>query len=89
MTSALSRSAYESAYERLRAKLRDSRVEAGLTQVQVARMLRRPQSFISKLETRERRVDFLELQVLAHIYGKPLSYYEDETLIQGLPDSSR
>ena len=66
----LSRSAYESAYEWLRAKLRDARIQAGLTQAEVTRMLRRPQSFVSKLETRERRVDFLELQVLAVIYDK-------------------
>ena len=83
----LSRSAYESAYERLRAKLRDTRIQAGLTQAEVARMLGRPQSFVSKLETRERRIDFLELQVLAVIYDKPLSYYEDATLIRGLLDS--
>ena len=80
----LSRANYEPAYERLREKLRDSRLEAGLTQTEVGRILGRPQSFISKLETRERRVDFLELQVLARIYGKPVSYYEDVGLARGL-----
>ncbi len=65
------------AYERLRLKLKETRIEAGLTQAEVARMLGRPQSFMSKVETRERRVDFLELQVLAKIYGKSPSSYED------------
>ncbi len=73
---------YKSAYERLRLKLKETRLEAGLTQAEVARMLSRPQSFISKVETRERRVDFLELQVLAKIYGKPPSYYEDTSVTQ-------
>ena len=58
----LSRRNYESAYERLRLKLKATRLEAGLTQAEVARMLGRTQSFISKVETRRRRVDFLELQ---------------------------
>ncbi len=38
-------------------------------------MLDRPQSFVSKLESGERRVDFVELQALAKIYKKPLSFF--------------
>ncbi len=72
----------DSAYERLRLKLKQTRMEAGLTQVEVARMLGRPQSFISKVEMRERRIDFLELQVLAKIYGKSPSYYEDPSVTE-------
>jgi transcriptional regulator with XRE-family HTH domain len=44
--------------------------------VQVARLLGRPQSFVSKFESGERRVDFVELQYLAGIYRKPLSYFQ-------------
>ncbi len=73
---------YQSAYERLRLKLKETRMEAGLTQVEVAQMLGRVQSFISKLETGERRVDVLELQVLAKIYGKSPSYYEHPSVTQ-------
>jgi transcriptional regulator with XRE-family HTH domain len=47
----------------------------GLTQAQVARKLSKPQSFVSKLESGERRVDFVELQQLAKIYKKPLSFF--------------
>ncbi len=78
----LSRRNYDSAYERLRLKLKETRMEAGLTQAEVARMLGRPQSFISKVEMRERRIDFLELQVLAKIYGKSPSYCEDPSVTQ-------
>ena len=38
----------DSAYDRLRLKLKETRMEAGLTQAEVARMLDRPQSFISR-----------------------------------------
>ena len=73
---------YRCAYERLRLKLKETRMEAGLTQTEVARMLGRTQSFISKVETGERRVDFLEVQVLAKIYSKSPSYYEDPSVTQ-------
>jgi hypothetical protein len=38
--------------------------------------LGRPQSFLSKCESGERRVDFVELQHLARVYRKPLSYFQ-------------
>lgn len=41
---------------------RQIRIEAGLRQVDLARKLRRPQSFVSKYESGERRLDLLELQ---------------------------
>jgi hypothetical protein len=50
-------------------------VEANLTQVAVARQLARPQSFVSKCESGERRVDVVELQEFARLYGKPLSFF--------------
>jgi hypothetical protein len=41
-----------------------------------SRLLSRPQSFVSKCESGERRIDFVELQHLARIYRRPLSYFE-------------
>jgi transcriptional regulator with XRE-family HTH domain len=55
--------------------LKKGRQEAGLTQVEVARKLRRPQSFVSKCESGERRVDFIELQEFARLYQKPLTFF--------------
>jgi transcriptional regulator with XRE-family HTH domain len=59
-------------YAQFLGKLKQARVEAGLTQVEVAQKLSRPQSFVSKIESGERRVDFVELNELAGIYDKPL-----------------
>ncbi len=74
----LSTSRLGPAYGRLRERLKAARVEAGLTQAQVAHLVGRPQSFVSKIEVGERRVDFIAMQVLASIYGKPLSYFEEK-----------
>jgi len=56
-------------------RLRDARNEASLTQVKVARKLGRQQSFVSKCESGERRVDVVELAEFARLYRKPLSFF--------------
>jgi transcriptional regulator with XRE-family HTH domain len=47
-------------YERFRELIVGAREEAGLTQTQLAELLGRPQSFVSKYETGERRIDIEE-----------------------------
>jgi len=59
------------------ARLRRARREAGLTQEEVATRLGRPQTWVSKCELGERRVDFVELVEFARIYGRPLEYFAD------------
>ena len=76
----LSQDAYQAAYHRFQVKLRQARLEAKLTQGQVAQQLGRPQSFVSKIEAGERRVDFVEIQILARLFDKPLSFFLDEEL---------
>ena len=66
---------YRKRYELFRRKLRQARREAGLTQVEAAGRLGITQSFLSKCERGERRVDAVELAVFANVYGKPLSYF--------------
>lgn len=43
---------------------RDVRIEAGLTQVQLAKRLNEPQSYVSKYENGERRLDLIEIEDL-------------------------
>lgn len=62
-------------YRRMLERLRAARLEAGLTQVEVAEALGAPQTFVSKIELGERRIDPLELQELAELYCKPLVYF--------------
>ncbi len=57
----LPKSLYSDTYHRFLALFRETRISSGLTQQEVARRLGRPQSFISKCESGERRVDVAEL----------------------------
>jgi len=47
-------------YEAVAAVLKAARQEVGMTQVELATRLQRPQSYVSKVERRERRVDPVE-----------------------------
>ena len=76
----LSRSKYDPDYERFRVKLRLAREDAHLTQEDVAPLLGKPQSFVSKIESGERRLDFVELQALARIYQRSIGHFQDEGL---------
>lgn len=54
------RSTHSAAAKRLCDLLIQARLNADLTQVDLAEKLRRPQSFVSKYETGERRLDVIE-----------------------------
>jgi transcriptional regulator with XRE-family HTH domain len=67
--------AYRRHYRAFVDRLVQARHDAGLTQAEVSRRMGRPQSFVSKCESGERRVDVVELSELAKLYGKPLSFF--------------
>ena len=66
---------YRVKYQKLTAKLRSARLEAGLTQVEAGKKLKKPQAYLSKIERGERRVDAVELNELAKTYQKPIDYF--------------
>lgn len=57
-------SIYSDEYQMVIKLLRTARKEKGLTQVTLAQALGRPQSFVAKMESGERRLDVVEF---AHI----------------------
>ena len=71
----MNKTIYSKEYRTIIELLKKARIESGLTQVEVAKKLKKPQSYISKCEARERRVDLLELTKLAKIYNKPVNYF--------------
>lgn len=62
-------------YRRFLLRLRAAREGAGLTQVEVAKRLRVPQSYVSKSESGERRVDVIELAAFARLYRRQVSFF--------------
>jgi transcriptional regulator with XRE-family HTH domain len=56
-------------------RLRQAREEAGMSQVDVAAALKTSQVFVSRVETGERRIDPVELQELAALYEKPITFF--------------
>jgi transcriptional regulator with XRE-family HTH domain len=55
--------------------LRVVREEAGLRQIDVAERLNQPQSFVSKYESGERRLDLLEIEVVCLACETDLSQF--------------
>ena len=55
--------------------LRELRERQGLRQVELADQLGRPQSFVSKYETGERRLDIVELRQLCTVLGTDLARF--------------
>ncbi len=66
---------YRAKYQKFVQRLRQARLDAGLTQVEAGKQLKKPQAYISKIERGERRVDAVELDELAKLYDKPLDYF--------------
>jgi transcriptional regulator with XRE-family HTH domain len=62
-------SLHTAAYRRFLVRLKEARQAAGLTQEYVAERLGKPQSWVSKSESGERRVDAVELHEFAKLYG--------------------
>ena len=58
----MAKSIYSDGQEKLQRLLEETREAAGLTQTALAKKLNRPQSFVSKYESGERRLDLIELR---------------------------
>ena len=71
----MDKSIHSKEYKLILDRMRRARLEAGLTQVQVAKKLSHHQSYVSKIESGERRVDVIELSKFAKLYGKSVNHF--------------
>lgn len=62
----MAKSIFSERQVKLQKLLKKSRADAGLSQVELAKKLGRPQSFVSKYESGERRLDVVELREICH-----------------------
>ena len=56
-------------------RLKKARKEAGLDQEAVAKLLGVTQSYISKMESGQRRIDIVQLKKFAKVYKKKIDYF--------------
>jgi ribosome-binding protein aMBF1 (putative translation factor) len=63
----MTKSVFSDAYEKFRETLVSARKEASLTQIELANRLGKPQSFVSKFESGERRIDLIEFATIAKV----------------------
>lgn len=61
-------STYDERYQKFLLRLRQARDHSGLTQADVARLLGKPQSYVSRSESGERRLDVVETAEIAFLY---------------------
>ena len=65
----MKKSIYSEQQERLIKLLRQIRIDKNFTQLDLAKKLNQPQSFISKYESGERRIDLVELKFICNELG--------------------
>ncbi len=63
------KSVYSRDYQRLLTLLVEARQKVGITQQELADKLKRPQSFVSKFEHGERRIDVIEFLQISRAIG--------------------
>lgn len=71
----MGKSVYSNDYKIFLARLRSARMQAGLTQEDLAKRLGQTQSFVSKCERGERRLDVVELKRVCDAIGLSLAEF--------------
>jgi len=71
----MSKAIYSKDHKFIVEQLKKARLEAGLDQVAVAKLLGKTQSHVSKVEAGQRRIDIVALKEFAKIYKKSLDYF--------------
>ena len=71
----MNKTIYTNEHKHIVQQLKKARIEAGLDQEEVAKLLKKTQSYISKIESGQRRIDVVQLKELAKIYKKKLDWF--------------
>ena len=69
------KSIYSDKHRFLTQQLKKARLEVKLTQKDVAVILGKTQSYISKIEAGQLRVDVIQLEQFANLYKKKIKYF--------------
>ena len=68
----MEKSIFSQEYTTLLLLLKSARRNANITQIELAHRLKQSQSFVSKYERGERRIDIIQLRTICHMLGVSL-----------------
>ena len=71
----MNKTIYSKEHKYIVEQLKKAREKVGLSQEQVAKILHKTQSYISKIEAGQRKINVVQLKKFAEIYKKPLDYF--------------
>ncbi len=71
----MTKTIYSKDHKFLVEQLKKARIEAGLDQKKAAELLKKTQSYISKVESGQRRIDIIQLKEFARIYKKAVDFF--------------
>lgn len=71
----MSKSIFTKDHQYMVEQLKKARQDMGFDQVTVAKKLGRTQSYLSKIESGQRRIDIVTLKEFAKIYQKSLDFF--------------
>ncbi|MDD3608086.1 MAG: helix-turn-helix transcriptional regulator [Candidatus Moranbacteria bacterium] len=71
----MSKAIYSKDHKYIVEQLKKARQEAGLDQADVAKLLGKTQSYISKIEAGQRRIDIITLKEFAKVYKKDINFF--------------
>lgn len=69
------KSIFEPSYQIFIGCLKEIRIKAGLTQAELGELIGTDQTYVSKYETRERRLDLIELRTICQALGVTLTEF--------------
>ena len=73
----MNKAIYSQTHKGIIEKLKQARIATGLDQKEAGKLLGKTQSYVSKIEPGQRRVDVVQLKSFAKIYKKPLNFFID------------
>ena len=71
----MAKTLYSKEYKLLVQKLKKARLKSGLNQVAAGKLLKKDQTFISKVEAGQYRLDAIQLNQFAKIYKKDIKHF--------------
>jgi len=71
----MSKTIYSKEHKYIVEQLKKARESASLSQAEAAKILHKTQSYISKIEAGQRKINVIQLKEFAKIYKKDISYF--------------